>query len=345
MSKVRTHATLLGEAHQTSKGLSYTAPRWLPGGNLQTIWPALYSKRAFGPPPKFLRERWSTPDADFIDVDRLIGAEGSTLLVLFHGLEGSSSSHYALAFADYARENAMRFAVPHFRGCSGELNWAPRAYHSGDHVEIDWILRRFRAAHSGPIVAVGVSLGGNALLRWAQEQGTQAGQVVSAIAAVSSPIDLAAGGRAIGSGFNRHVYTRRFLNSLKPKAFKKLAQHPGLFNREAMVAAKDLYAFDNAFTAPLHGFKNTEDYWARGSAKPRLPEIQIPALVVNALNDPFVPAWCLPSPSEVGRHVTLWQPAGGGHVGFTYGRMPGHLRAMPNAVGGWLKQFCTTTAG
>lgn len=321
--------------------MKYIAPRWLPGGNLQTIWPALYSRRVFGPHPHYTRERWATPDADFVDVDWLVRAADTpakTLLVLFHGLEGSSRSHYAEAFADYAQSQGMAFAVPHFRGCSGELNQAPRAYHSGDYEEIDWVLERLRERHAGNILAVGVSLGGNALLRWAQEKGHDASRVVSAVAAVCSPIDLAAGGWAIGRGFNRLVYTRMFLNTMKPKALQKLAQHPGLFKREALLAARTLYDFDNVFTAPLHGFKSTEDYWARASAKPHLHTIRIPTLVVNARNDPFVPAWCLPSQREVGDCVTLWQPAHGGHVGFPQGRIPGHVRTMPDAVGGWLAQ-------
>jgi len=320
--------------------MNYVAPRWLPGGNLQTIWPALCARRVLGGLPKYRRERWATPDADFIDVDFLEGAAppAQPLLVLFHGLEGSSASHYAQAFADFARDHGMAYAVPHFRGCSGELNLGPRAYHSGDFEEIGWVLQRFRQLHRGPIAAVGVSLGGNALLRWAQEMGASAAQVADAVAAVSSPIDLAAGGRAIGQGFNRLVYTRMFLNTMKPKALRKLAQHPGLFDRAALLQARDLYAFDNVFTAPLHGFKNTDDYWQRASAKPHLKQIRIPALVVNARNDPFVPAWCLPSRTEAGSHVTLWQPAHGGHVGFAQGRLPGHVRSMPDAVGGWLLQ-------
>ena len=332
--------------------MNYESSSWLPGGNLQTIWPALYSRRVFGPHPQYRRERWTTPDADFIDVDFLeewgpkeagVTVHGAreingarTLLVLFHGLEGSSRSHYSEAFADYAQERGFAFAVPHFRGCSGELNLGPRAYHSGDFEEIGWILQRFRAQHTGPIIAVGISLGGNALLRWAEEAGTAAGKCVSAVAGVCSPVDLAASGWAIGRGFNRLVYTRMFINAMKPKALAKLDQHPGLFDREAMLAARDLYQFDNVFTAPLHGFKSTEDYWGRGSAKPHLHRIRIPALVVNARNDPFIPAWSLPHQNEVGDSVTLWQPAHGGHVGFPTGRIPGHVRTLPDAVGGWL---------
>jgi len=318
----------------------FRAPPWLPGGHAQTIWPALFSRRFQGDAPAFVRERWNTPDGDFIDVDWLDapGRADSTapLLVLFHGLEGSSQSHYAQAFADWARASGWRFAVPHFRGCSGELNLAPRAYHSGDYEEIGWMLARLRERQRGTMAAVGVSLGGNALLRWAQEAGDTASRLVSAVAAVSSPIDLAAGGEAIGRGFNRLVYTRMFLRTMVPKALGKLAQHPGLFDRERLLAARDLYDFDNAFTAPLHGFANTEDYWRRGSAKPHLHRIRIPALVLNARNDPFVPADCLPAPHEVGDRVTLWQPAHGGHVGFPAGRFPGHVLALPQGVMGWM---------
>jgi predicted alpha/beta-fold hydrolase len=318
----------------------FAAPWWLPGGNAQTIWPALCAERHDGRTPAFRRERWVTPDADFIDVDFLVDHEhraGAPLLVLFHGLEGSSASHYAQAFAHWARDAGWRFAVPHFRGCSGELNLAPRAYHSGDHEEIGWMLARLRARHGAPLLAVGVSLGGNALLRWAEEAGDSAAATARAVAAVSSPIDLAAGGHAITRGFNRQVYNRMFLRSMKPKALAKLAQHPGLFDRERLLDARDLYQFDDVFTAPLHGFRNTDDYWARGSAKPHLHRIRIPALVLNARNDPFVPAACLPVPAEVGPWVTLWQPAHGGHVGFPAGRFPGHVLALPRSVMGWMQ--------
>jgi predicted alpha/beta-fold hydrolase len=328
-----------------NSSMGYMAPRWLPGGNLQTIWPALYARRFDGTAPLYRRERWTAPDGDFIDVDFVDAAlpGPQPLLVLFHGLEGSSRSHYAEAFAAFAAERGMAFAVPHFRGCSGEMNLAPRAYHSGDYEEIGWILRRMQGQHAlrggGPVLAAGVSLGGNALLRWACEAGETARASVNAVASVSAPLDLTAGGQALGRGFNRLVYTRMFLSTMKPKALAKLAQFPGLFDRERLLAARDLYAFDDVFTAPLHGFRNTDDYWARGSSKPHLRAIRVPTLVVNALNDPFIPASSLPGPGEVGPHVTLWQPAHGGHVGFPLGLPPGHVRDMPARVGGWLNQF------
>ena len=356
--------------------MNYAAPWWLPGGNLQTIWAALRSQRFLGEQPLFRRERWTTPDSDFVDVDwsedieppRSPASRGSLppegaglawggpalrpdslalvtagvatgkqpLLVLFHGLEGSSGSHYAEAFADVARARGWACAVPHFRGCSGELNLGPRAYHSGDFAEIDWILKRFARQHAGPVMAVGISLGGNALMRWAAEEGAQARQVVAAVASVCSPLDLAASGWAIGRGFNRQVYTRMFLRSMVPKALMKLDQHPGLFDREKLLAARDLYEFDNIFTAPLHGFKNADDYWERASAKPHLHRIAVPALALNALNDPFIPPSSLPLQARVGQHVTLWQPATGGHVGFPSAPFPGHVRAMPEAVANFL---------
>ena len=318
----------------------YRAPRWLPGGNAQTIWPALFSRRApsaRAPAPHYLRERWTAPDGDFIDVDVQPQAADAPWLVLFHGLEGSSMSHYAQAFAGVAAQAGLNFAVPHFRGCSGEINLAPRAYHSGDFEEVGWILARLRERSAAPLFAAGVSLGGNALLRWAEEAGTSAAQTAAAVAAISSPIDLTAGGHAIGRGFNRFVYTPRFLRTMKPRALAKLAQYPGLFDRDRLLAARDLYEFDNVFTAPLHGFADTDDYWRRGSAKPQLRAIRIPALLLNARNDPFVPASSLPAQQEVGEHVTLWQPAHGGHVGFPAGLPPGHLLSLPQAVLGWLR--------
>jgi hypothetical protein len=320
--------------------MNYKAPWWLPGGNLQTMVAARLARRYEFAAPQYLRVRWPTPDGDFIDLDWLQATvrSGAPLLVLFHGLEGSSRSHYAESFADFARAQQMAYVVVHFRGCSGELNLAPRAYHSGDFEEVGWILQGLRNAHCGPLLAVGISLGGNALLRWAQEAGTLARQLVQAVAAVSAPVDLAASGASIGRGFNRLVYTRMFLRSMKPKALAKLAQFPGLFDANALRAAQDLYAFDNVFTAPLHGFKNTDAYWRDASAKPGLHRIRIPALVLNARNDPFVPAASLPLHADVGDWVTLWQPQGGGHVGFPAGAVPGELVTLSRMVGGWLMQ-------
>ncbi len=306
----------------------YLPPAWLPGGHAQTIWPLLIKP----PRLKLRRERWATPDGDFIDVDHLDGPPDSPLLVLFHGLEGSAQSHYALSTAHACRKAGWRLALPHFRGCSGELNRKPRSYHSGDSDEIDWILRRLHAANGGRLLhAAGVSLGGNALLKWAGEQGTAAAKLVTGVVAICAPLDLAACGHHLARGFNR-VYTRHFLQTMRVVSAARLNQFPGLFDEAKMRAAINLYQFDDAVTAPLHGFASADDYWLRSSAKPWLKSIAVPTLTVNAKNDPFLPASYLPKPAEVSAFVRLEHPAAGGHVGFVSGPFPGNLDWLPQRL-------------
>jgi predicted alpha/beta-fold hydrolase len=314
----------------------YLAPWWLPGGHLQTVWPALFSRPRLAELPPYTRERWRAPDGDFIDVDHVPAAAAAPWLVLFHGLESSSTSRYAVAFAQAARGRGWNFVVPHFRGCSGELNLAPRSYHSGDFAEIGWMLGRIRDRAGAAVLAAGVSLGGNALLRWAEEAGTTAAPIVRAVAAVCAPVDLVTAGPAIDRGLNWLLYARTFLRTMKPRAFAKWQQYPGLFDRERLIAARTMHEFDDCYTAPVHGFAGVDDFWRRASSKPHLKSIRVPALVLNARNDPIIPEASLPRPSEVGAHVTLWQPDQGGHVGFVSGRCPGHVRAMPEAVCDWL---------
>jgi predicted alpha/beta-fold hydrolase len=336
----------------------YAGPLWLAGGHLQTIVPALFG---YKPALSLRRERWRTPDGDFIDLDwagdvpgfpappatEATGAKaekGATglhapppLLVLFHGLEGNSDSHYARWAMSTAVARGWRAVIPHFRSCSGALNEAPRFYHSGDAVEIDWILARLQgeSAPGTRLFVVGVSLGGNALLRWLGENPVLAPQRVRAAAAISSPVDLTAGGHALARGFNR-VYTRHFLHTLKAKSQLKLQQFPGLFDRDAMLRADTLHRFDDIVTAPLHGFKDADDYWLRASAKPILPNITVPTLVLNARNDPFLPASALPTPAQVSDCVTLEQPATGGHVGFLGAGTRNSASADTQKGGAWL---------
>ena len=304
---------------------AYRAPAWLPGGHLQTMYPALCLAK---PAVAYRRERWNAPDGDFIDIDFVDGQPGRPLVVLFHGLEGSSGSHYARALMAAVQARGWSGAVPHFRGCSGHANQAPRFYHSGDAAEIDWIVRRLRARAAGPLYAAGVSLGGNALLRWLGEFQHQA-EVVDAACAVSAPLDLAAGGAALSSGFNM-LYTRMFLRTLKPKCVAKLTQFPGLFDLDALHRARDLYAFDNVITAPLHGYRDTNDYWHRASARHVLGDITVPTLVLNARNDPFLPGRHLPTSASP--RVVLAYPEQGGHVGFAAGAFPGSLDWLPETM-------------
>jgi predicted alpha/beta-fold hydrolase len=307
----------------------YSAPWWLLGGNLQTIWASLLARREH---PRLRRERWDTPDGDFVFVDFLDGPAEEPFLVLFHGLEGAADSHYAEATMAELARRGWRGAIPHFRSCGGEVNLLPRAYHSGDWEEIDWMLARFRSfAGRAPLFAAGVSLGGNALLKWLGERGAAARDVVRAAAAVSAPLDLAAGADAIERGFEI-FYSKYFLASLKPKIVEKAKRHPGVFDVARVRRARTLRQFDDAVTAPLHGFRDSADYYAKASAKPVLGKIEVPTLVLNARNDPFLPGRHLPSPAEVSAAVTLETPTTGGHVGFVNGRFPGHLDWLPQRI-------------
>jgi len=316
----------------------YRAPAWLPGGHLQTIYPATCIKK---PAVAFRRERWDTPcGQDFIDVDLVDGMPGAPCVMLFHGLEGSSNSHYSRALMAALKARGWHGAIPHFRGCSGEANLAPRFYHSGDAEELDWIIRRLRPRYPGPFYVAGVSLGGNALLRWLGEEQHGAG-IVDAAVAISAPLDLAAGGAALSRGMNR-IYTRMFLETLKPKALAKLERFPGLFDRSKLLAATDLYSFDNVVTAPLHGYRDTDDYWHRASAKHVLNDITVPTLVLNARNDPFLPGRHLPTVASFA--VTLEYPDTGGHVGFPTGPFPGRIDWLPQRILGFFDARAGTAA-
>ncbi len=307
---------------------AYRAPRWLRGGHAQTMYPALFLR---GARPRYRRERWDTPDGDFIDLDFVDGGSaGAPRVALFHGLEGSSSSHYALALMRALERAGWNGVVVHFRGCSGLANRLPRAYHSGDAAEIAWILARLAEAGE-PLYAAGVSLGGNALLKWLGEAGAAAGAHLRAAAAVSAPLDLMAAGAALGQGLNL-VYTRMFLATLRRKSLDKLERFPGLFDRASVLSARNLRQFDDVVTAPLHGYRDTDDYWTRASAKPVLAGVRLPTLVLNAKNDPFLPARHLPQPHEVSPMVHLEQPEEGGHVGFTGGAFPGNLDWLPQRL-------------
>lgn len=308
--------------------LSYVAPLWLRGSHAQTLWPLAIK----GVMPQVERERWESPDGDFIDVDLLPIQPGKPLVLMFHGLEGSSRSHYTRALLRELKRRGLNGAVPHFRGCSGEPNRKLRAYHSGDAAEIDWILRRFAERFPGvPRYASGVSLGGNALLVWLGQQGSDARKLLTAAAAISAPHDLTACGHHLARGLNR-IYSLNFLATLKRSALTKLVRFPGSYDAKRLRAARNLYEFDEIVTAPLHGFASAEDYWRRASAKPWLKQIEIPTLVLNARNDPFLPAQAFPSEKDISAAVTLELPQEGGHAGFVGGSFPGHLDWLPRRL-------------
>jgi hypothetical protein len=307
---------------------AYRAPAWLPGGHAQTIYPYFLPR----PAVRTRRERLQAPDGDVWDfdwVDAEAPGDGTPLVVLFHGLEGGSGSHYARTLMAAVHALGWRGVIPHFRGCGGELNHRPRAYHSGDHEEVGAMLAAIRARvpPATPLHAVGVSLGGSALLNWLGRAGAAAGATVACAAAVSAPLDLVAAGTAIDQGANR-IYAHHFLATLTPKARAMAARFPGTLDPARLARIRSMFDFDDAVTAPLHGFAGALDYWQRASSLPWLAAIAVPTLVLNARNDPFIPAASLPSATAVGAAVRLEQPETGGHVGFLQGPFPGEL--------GWL---------
>lgn len=304
----------------------YRAPWWIPGGHLQT----LASIFASAPTINYTRERWDTHDGDFIDIDWAGREDAQRLLVMFHGLEEDSGSRSARVVAQLASDSGWRFAMPHFRGCSGSPNAKPRAYHAGDSAEADWILRRFATLFPA-VHAVGVSLGGNVLLKWLGEQGNSAVNVVRRAVAVSAPIDVTAFGDRIDHGLN-YFYGLYFLRSLRPKVLHKIGQFPEEFAALGITAAdvdalNTLPDFDDLVTAPLHGFSGKSDYWTRASALTHLKNIRVPTLILNARNDPFLPEEVLNRIGAVPSNVVLEFPAHGGHVGF-----PGRNQWLPRRV-------------
>lgn len=291
-----------------------------PNAHLQTLY--AYLRR---PRPEFIyrRERWTTPDNDFIDLDWLDGADDSHLVVLFHGLEGSSRSQYAIRLMNVVQAHGWSGVVCNFRSCSGEINRLPRSYHSGDSAEADWILRRLKSAQpTRRIYVAGVSLGANVLLKWLGEQGEAAAAIVESAVAVSAPFDLRAAVEVLDRGFNKWTYTANFLRTMKTKVLAKIAGRIVSISPAAVRACTTLRAIDELCTAPLHGFANAEDYYRRASSKPLLREIRVAALLINARNDPFIPEAILPSRAQVAAQVALEFPGSGGHVGFIGGSYP-----------------------
>ncbi len=323
--------------------MKYSPPRWLPGGHAQTIWPITIKGRT----PTYRRERWETPDGDFVDLDWVdpssspAAAHLPNLLptvVLFHGLEGSSRSPYARHLMGAVHDRGWRGVVMHYRGCSGEPNRLARAYHSGDSAEVDWVLRRLAGAHLSPLLVVGVSLGGNVLLKWLGEQGVAANDIVCAAAAVCPPHDLAVVSTHLQHGVNR-LYSHNFLATLIPRALEKARRFPGVLDSERISKVKNLMAYDDLVTAPLHGFRDAADYYQRSSGKPFLLSIRTPTLVLNAANDPFLPTHYLPGIEEVSPSVKLEVQRQGGHVGFVVGSVPGRLDWLPRRLLVWFDDY------
>lgn len=314
----------------------YRAPWWLRGGHLQTIYAYFFVAK---PRLTYRRERWELPDGDFLDLDWVDGPSDQPLVVLFHGLEGNARGHYARTLMRAVQKRGWRGVVVNFRGCSGVPNRLPRAYHSGDSEEIQRAIHRLRVqAGDAPLYAVGVSLGGNALLKWLGESGDGAKAWLDAAVAISVPADLRAAGIRLDKGLNRWIYTRHFLSTLRKKAIAKVKQHHLPISSQEIKATRTLYAFDNIYTAPMHGYVDADDYWRRASSLPWLNSISVSTLIIHAMNDPFLPGNVFSEALNLGPGVRLEMPWGGGHVGFVSGPFPGNLNWLPQRTLDFLSQ-------
>lgn len=293
----------------------FVPARGLSSGHAQTI--AAYVLRRRSVPP-LVRVRWDTPDGDFVDVDLLPAPPSAPHLLVLHGLEGSSRAGYVSAMLRGAAARGFGAAALNFRSCSGELNRLPRSYHSGETGDPRFVLERLRERVTGPILAAGFSLGGNVLLKMLAEDAD--GSLVRAAAAVSVPFDLHACARALDrTGGVTSVYRVRFLRTLKAKALAKARLHPGVLEPAQVLAARGIEDFDDAVTAPLHGFGSAARYYAACSSGPTLGAIRVPTLLLTAKDDPLVPFTSVPREAWDNPHLTVAAPDHGGHVGFLSG--------------------------
>ena len=287
---------------------------WCRGAHAQTIASAL---RLVPEVPTLRRERWETRDGDFLGVDVVPAEVGRPILVMLHGLEGSSRSPQIRGFLHAAHRRRWRAIAPNFRSCSGEPNRLRRSYHAGETSDLRWVMRRLAERHPGdPMCCVGISLGGNVLLKYLGES-RDAPSSLRAAAALSTPFDLAMSARAFERGALNRFYMRRLLRSLLRKTRAKLACYPDLVDARRLAAVQTIREFDEVVTAPTHGFASAQAYWTASSCRQFLPSIQHPTLLINALDDPLIPAAALPH-EEVRRnsHLTGVFPASGGHAGF-----------------------------
>lgn len=291
---------------------------WLPGMHLQTLWPTFARSRIKLP---LQRERIELSDGDFIDLD-WVGRQRSNkpIVLILHGLEGSSRSPYAQGMLQSIDRLGCRGVVMNFRGCSGEPNRLPRSYHSGDTRDFSTIVNFLSKQEPRvPIIVIGYSLGGNVLLKWLGEQGQDVANVIAAVA-VSVPFELDKSVDRLQQGFS-HFYEQHFLRLLHKKMQqKKNMQMPIVVPQSPLSTLRE---FDDKITAPLHGFASAQDYYVKSSSRQFLKDIRLPTLLLHAKDDPFIPSGAIPLSRELSPCTTLEVTEKGGHIGFVGGAVPG----------------------
>ena len=300
----------------------YRPAWWIPGAHARTLW-GKFMRRPVHLPTR--RERWSTADDDFLDLHRLDAPPGAPRLLILHGLEGTVRSHYAGGLLEEARRRGWAADLLIFRSCGDEPNRALRFYHSGETSDLDAVVRRLIADDPArPLLLVGVSLGGNVLLKWLGEQGSGTPKQVKGAAAISVPFDLARGSRRLDRGFSR-LYQAHFLRTLRRKALGKSERFPHAIAADVVRGARTLYEFDDLVTAPVHGFRDADDYYTQSSSLRWLARIRTHTLLLSARDDPFLPPEVLDEVRVIARanpalHLEFVER--GGHVGFISGRLP-----------------------
>jgi predicted alpha/beta-fold hydrolase len=301
---------------------SFTPAWWLRNPHLQTLWGKFFRR---GPSQQTSVERLETPDGDFIDLHHFNIGEQRPILFLLHGLEGGIASHYIQGFLAEAGIRGWQAAVMIFRSWGSSPNRTRRLYHSGETSDVALALQHLQERFPGsPLVLAGVSLGGNVLLKYLGERGKDISPRIAGAAAISVPFDLARSSRHIDRGFSR-VYQRAFMKSLRRKAIEKIGKFADIADAARVRAARTMFAFDDAFTAPVHGFRDAMHYYTESSSIRWLEFISIKTLLLSAVDDPFLPPQVLASVREIAAFnscLDLDFPAHGGHVGFVGGMNP-----------------------
>ncbi|MGO2168425.1 hydrolase [Pseudoalteromonas sp.] len=293
---------------------------WMTNRHVQTIMP-----RFFRPShtTRYQLELLDTPDKDFLELAwSLPKDDNAPLAIVLHGLEGNINSFYAKGMMKALKKQGFSVVLMHFRNCSTEANRLPRAYHSGETGDLDFLLRHLKQQlPNRPMVAVGFSLGANVLAKYLGEQGEQC--LLKAAAIVSAPYELSASCQVIRKSLAK-IYQKYLLDRMKQSMTRKLPQikQQLALTPEQLADIDDLWDFDNQLTAPLHGFSGAEDYYQQASAKPYLIKIARPTLLIHAKDDPMLSIKAVPTRQEVSEHVTLRVSEKGGHVGFISGNNP-----------------------
>lgn len=293
---------------------------WLRNSHLQTIWPVIIRKRKLNSGIELQRERLELPDGDFLDLDWMNKSARGPIVLVLHGFEGSVNSHYAKGMLNAIHAQGYRAVFMHFRGCSGEHNRLSRGYHSGETGDLAFVINTLIAREADtPHAAIGYSLGGNVLLKWLGETGKN--NPLKAAVAVSVPFELKKATDRLNTGFSR-FYQWYLLRCLRFRLQRKFAVVPPPVDASFMSALNNFRDYDEQITAPLHGFRDAEEYYAMTSSRQYLRHIQVPTLILHAKDDPFMTSDVIPCGEELSSAVRLEVTESGGHVGFVGGVLP-----------------------